>query len=107
MIGALNGVDVGTGVGGNVGTGVFVGALVATMGSAVAVGASVGPSVGRASAPRADGSESTRARTTALPRPSMYPPQASRNRIVMPAYWMRCQSLSESYQKNTRRSVGG
>jgi collagen type I/II/III/V/XI/XXIV/XXVII alpha len=90
MTGALNGVDVATGVGGTgVGDGTRV--LVAEGAAAAASSASgagltaiaaVGAAVGSGSAARAASSISARRSTIVLPRPSRYPPQASRKSMA-------------------------
>jgi len=108
--GALNGVRVGNGVGGTpVGDGRGVAVNAKGTGAATAIGSAVavGGAVANGAAASAAASISTRCSTMVLPNPSRYPPHASKNRMATRAYFTRCQSVSASYQKNSRCTRGG
>jgi hypothetical protein len=106
------GPEKGVGVGGSV---VAV-ALAISVGVAVGIASgtnsttcttAVGSGVGNGRAASAASSASTRCNSIVLPRPRRYPAQANKNTMATSAYCTRCQSVSWSYQKSSRRTRGG
>jgi hypothetical protein len=67
----------------------------------------VGSGVGNGRAASAASSASTRCNSIVLPSPRRYPAQANKKTMATSAYCTRCQSVSWSYQKSSRRTRGG